>query len=155
MIFTLVQVFFLIMNLLLEKKDLLRKKIISTAFKISQGANIKLNLGNVNIRRDWGWAPEYVNAMWLMLQQDTPDDFVIATGKTTSLEDFIKITFELLGLNWKDHVVVDEQLMRPTDISVGLANPAKAKKILNWDAKVGIQEIIKLMLDDEKSLYNE
>jgi GDPmannose 4,6-dehydratase len=139
----------------LRKERFVTKKIISTAFKISQGANIKLNLGNVNIRRDWGWAPEYVNAMWLMLQQDTPDDFVIATGKTTSLEDFIKITFELLGLNWKDHVVVDEQLMRPTDISVGLANPAKAKKILNWDAKVGIQEIIKLMLDDEKSLYNE
>jgi GDPmannose 4,6-dehydratase len=139
----------------LRKERFVTKKIISTAYRISQGENVKLNLGNINIRRDWGWAPEYVNAMWLMLQQDRADDFIIATGITTSLEDFIKITFNLLELNWKDHVVVDELLLRPTDISVGLANPDKAKKILNWKAKVHIQEIIKLMLDDEKSLDNE
>lgn len=135
----------------LRKDRFVTKKIVSTAFKISQGENIKLNLGNINIHRDWGWAPEYVEAMWLMLQQDKPDDFVIATGKTTSLESFIKITFELLNLNWRDHVSFDELLMRPTDISVGYANPSKAKKILNWEAKNGITDIIKLMLDDEKN----
>jgi len=134
----------------LRKERFVTKKIISTAVRIASGENIKLNLGNINIRRDWGWAPEYVEAMWLMLQQEVPHDFVIATGKTTSLEDFIKITFELLGLNWKDHVEVDELLLRPTDISVGLANPQKAKDILNWEAKIGIEEIIKLMLEEEK-----
>jgi GDPmannose 4,6-dehydratase len=133
----------------LRKERFVTKKIISTAFKISKGEMSKLNLGNINIRRDWGWAGEYVNAMWLMLQQDNPDDFVIATGKTTSLEDFIQITFGLLGLNWKDHVIVDQELIRPTDIFVGLANPDKAKKILKWEAKIGVEEIIKLMLDDE------
>lgn len=134
----------------LRKDRFVTKKIISTAYKISQGDNIKLNLGNINIHRDWGWAPEYVEAMWLMLQQEKPDDFVIATGKTTSLESFIKITFELLNLNWKDHVTFDELLIRPTDISVGYANPSKAKQILNWEAKNEIADIIKLMLDDEK-----
>ncbi len=139
----------------LRKDRFVTKKIISTAYKISQGENIKLNLGNINIHRDWGWAPEYVEAMWLMLQQKKPDDFVIATGKTTSLESFIKITFELLNLNWKDHVTFDELLMRPTDISVGYANPSKAKQILNWEAKNEIADIIKLMLDDEKKINNE
>jgi GDPmannose 4,6-dehydratase len=135
----------------LRKDRFVTKKIISTAYKISQGENIKLKLGNINIHRDWGWAPEYVEAMWLMLQQEKPDDFVIATGKTTSLENFIKITFELLNLNWNDHVTLDDQLMRPTDISVGCANPSKAKAILNWEAKNEVSNIIKLMLDDEKS----
>jgi GDPmannose 4,6-dehydratase len=135
----------------LRKDRFVTKKIISTAFRISRGENIKLNLGNINIHRDWGWAPEYVEAMWSMLQQENADDFVIATGKTTSLESFIKITFELLDLNWKDHVTVDELLMRPTDISVGYANPSKAKQILKWEAKNKITDIIRLMLDDEKT----
>ena len=133
----------------LRKDRFVTKKIISTAYKISQGEDLKLKLGNIDIQRDWGWAPEYVEAMWLMLQQDKPDDFVIATGKTTSLENFIKITFELLELNWKDHVISDDLLMRPNDISVGYANPSKAKRILNWEAKKGVSDIIKLMLDEE------
>jgi GDPmannose 4,6-dehydratase len=133
----------------LRNERFVTRKIISTAYKISNGLNIKLNLGNIDIYRDWGWAEEYVYAMWLMLQQNTPDDFVIATGKTTSLKDFIKITFNLLGLNWEDHVKVDEGLIRPTDISVGLANPEKAKRLLNWEAKIGIEEVIKLMLEHE------
>ena len=135
----------------LRKERFVTRKIISTAYKISTGLNIKLSLGNININRDWGWAEEYVNAMWLMLQQNTPDDFVIATGRTTSLKDFIKITFNLLGLKWEDHVIVDEGLIRPTDISVGLANPEKAKRLLNWEAKIGIEEVIKLMLENEKN----
>ncbi|OAQ38790.1 GDP-mannose 4,6-dehydratase [Pedobacter psychrophilus] len=135
----------------LRKERFVTKKIISTAYRIFKGENIKLRLGNINIRRDWGWAPEYVEAMWLMLQNEIAQDFVIATGKTTSLQDFIRITFELLGLNWKDHVEVDELLLRPTDISVGLANPQKAKEILGWNAKVHIENIIRLMLEDEKT----
>jgi GDPmannose 4,6-dehydratase len=133
----------------IRKERFVTKKIISTAHKISKGLNVKLNLGNINILRDWGWAEEYVYAMWLMLQQENPEDFVIATGKTTSLKDFIKITFDLLGLNWVDHVVIDEGLIRPTDISGGFANPEKAKRLLNWEAKIGIEGIIKFMLEDE------
>jgi GDPmannose 4,6-dehydratase len=136
----------------LRKERFVTKKIITTAFKISSGIDIKLNLGNINIQRDWGWAPEYVNAMWLMLQLENPDDFIIATGKTTSLEEFINITFKSLGLNWKDHVIFDNELIRPTDINLGLANPNKAKNILNWEAKIGVEEVIRLMLDAEKEL---
>lgn len=132
----------------LRKERFVTKKIITTAYKISKGHNIKLYLGNINIQRDWGWAPEYVNAMWLMLQLENPDDFIIATGKTTSLEVFIDITFKLLDLNWKDHVFLDNDLIRPTDIKLGLANPIKAKNILKWEAKIGVEEVIKLMLDD-------
>ena len=136
----------------LRKERFVTKKIITTAFKISKGIDIKLNLGNINIQRDWGWAPEYVNAMWLMLQLDNPDDFIIATGKTTSLKEFINITFKSLGLNWKDHVIFDTELIRPTDINLGLANPNKAKNILNWEAKIGVEEVIRLMLEAEKDL---
>lgn len=141
----------------LRKERFVTKKIIATAFKIANGAKIKLDLGNINIRRDWGWAPEYVHAMWLMLQQEKAEDFVIATGKTTSLEEFIHLTFSQLGLDWKDHVVVNEQLMRPTDISVGLANPQKAHKILGWKADVSIDQLIKMMLkaEEEKEIKND
>jgi GDPmannose 4,6-dehydratase len=135
----------------LRKERFVTKKIISTAYRISLGQKIRLRLGNIDIQRDWGWAPEYVEAMWLMLQQDSPDDFVIATGKTTSLKDFIKITFDTLGLNWEEYVDLDEDLIRPTDITVGIANPQKAKKFLNWEAKVGIEDIIKLMLVNEEN----
>jgi GDPmannose 4,6-dehydratase len=113
-----------------------------------------LNLGNINTSRDWGWAPEYVNAMWLMLQLEKPEDFVIATGTTTSLQEFIKITFDLLGLDWEEHVVFDKHLTRPTDISVGLANPRKAREVLQWSAKIGLKEIIRLMLEHEEKEYD-
>ena len=136
----------------LRKERFVTKKIISTAVKISKGVNVKLNLGNINIQRDWGWAPEYVYAMWLMLQLENPDDFIIATGKTTSLEEFIDITFKSLGLNWKDHVVLDNELIRPTDINLGLANPIKAKNLLKWEAKIGVEEVIRLMIEAEKEL---
>lgn len=139
----------------LRKERFVTKKIISTAYKISRGINIKLNLGNININRDWGWAPEYVEAMWLMLQQPKAEDFIIATGKTYSLEEFVKITFDLLNLNWKEHVVFDKSLIRPTDISLGLANPSKAKRILNWEARVQLNKIIELMLKHEESVYKE
>jgi GDPmannose 4,6-dehydratase len=136
----------------LRKERFVTKKIISSAVKISEGINLKLHLGNINIQRDWGWAPDYVYAMWLMLQLENPDDFIIATGKTTSLEEFIDITFKSLGLNWKDHVFLDNELIRPTDINLGLANPSKAKKILNWEAKIGVEEVIRLMIEAEKEL---
>lgn len=133
----------------LRKERFVTKKIIATACRIAAGSNEKLILGNINIYRDWGWAPEYVEAMWLMLQQDKPDDFIIATGETMSLKDFVTTTFEHLNLTTEDHVSFDEDLLRPTDIEKGFANPSKAKQILNWEAKIKTKELVKLMVDCE------
>ena len=139
----------------LRKERFVTRKIIKTAFRIYKGENIKLELGNINIKRDWGWAPEYVEAMWLMLQQNEPDDFIIATGKTISLKDFVILTFELLNLNWEDHVILNEVFLRPTDILAGYSNPSKAKKILGWKAKYKVKDVIKMLLEDEAKNYEK
>ncbi len=125
------------------------KKIIATACRIAKGSNEKLLLGNINIQRDWGWAPDYVEAMWLMLQQEKPEDFVIATGVTHSLEYYIQLVFKQLGLDWKKYVDSDPALLRPTDLLVGKANPSKAAKILGWKATHTIEEAVKDMVEDE------
>jgi GDPmannose 4,6-dehydratase len=133
----------------LRKERFVTKKIIATACRIAGGSNEKLILGNINIYRDWGWAPEYVEAMWLMLQQDKPDDFIIATGKTLSLRDFVITAFEYLNLNMEDHVSFDEDLLRPTDIEKGFASPLKAKEILKWEAQINRTKLVKLLVDCE------
>lgn len=122
------------------------RKIISAACRIYKGSNEKLHLGNINIQRDWGWAPDYVHAMWLMLQQDIPDDFVIATGITHSLQEYIQMVFSYLKLNWREHVISDPSLLRPTDLLIGRANPAKAYKILNWKATHSLETIVEKMI---------
>jgi GDPmannose 4,6-dehydratase len=126
------------------------KKIIATACRISAGSAEKLHLGNISIARDWGWAPEYVEAMWLMLQQDIPDDFVIATGETHSLEEFVAEAFHSLGLNWRDHVLTDPSLYRPTEITVGKGDPSKAWKILGWRAKYKMRDVVRMMVEHER-----
>lgn len=133
----------------LRKERFVTKKIISTACRIAAGSTEKLILGNVNIYRDWGWAPEYVEAMWLMLQQNKPEDFVIATGETMSLKDFVITAFEHLNLSIDNNVSFDENLLRPTDIEKGFANPKKAKNILKWEAKTKSKNLVKLMIDFE------
>lgn len=125
------------------------KKIIDSVKRISAGSIEKLRLGNLKISRDWGWAPEYVEAMWLMLQIEKPDDFIIATGKTSSLEDFVSIAFSYFNLNWKEYVIQDEQLFRPSDITVSKADPQKAINILGWRAKYYLNDIIEKMIKDE------
>jgi GDPmannose 4,6-dehydratase len=125
------------------------RKIISTACRIYKGSKEKLHLGNIDIQRDWGWAPDYVYAMWLMLQQDIPDDFVIATGITHSLQEYIQMVFSYLKLNWREHVISDPSLLRPTDLLVGRANPAKAQKILNWKATYLLESIVEKMIVSE------
>jgi GDPmannose 4,6-dehydratase len=127
------------------------KKIISTACKISKNKNIKLKLGNIDIVRDWGWAPEYVEAMWLMLQNEIPEDYVIATGESNSLMDFIITSFEYLNLNYADHVISDNNLLRPSDFKTGRANPAKAEIKLGWKAKSMMKDVIEKMIDFELS----
>ena len=132
-----------------RKERFVTKKIISTACRIYKGSNEKLLLGNINVFRDWGWAPEYVEAMWLMLQQANPEDFVIATGESISLKEFVIYAFESLNLKWADHVVFNDDLLRPTDIDKGLANPEKAKQILNWVPKIKSKALIELLIDCE------
>lgn len=126
------------------------KKIISTVCRIAAGSNEKLRLGNVNIERDWGWAPEYVEAMWRMLQQEQADDFVIATGETRKLGDFIAASFSYCGLDWRKHVEIDTQLFRPADLAIGKANPGKALEKLGWKAGKGVEDIVSLMIEDEQ-----
>lgn len=125
------------------------KKIISAACRIYKGSREKLHLGNIDIKRDWGWAPDYVYAMWLMLQQDIPNDFVIATGITHSLQEYIQMVFGYLELDWREYVISDPSLLRPTDLMVGRANPAKADKMLNWKATHSLETIVEKMIEAE------
>jgi GDPmannose 4,6-dehydratase len=122
------------------------QKIITAAHRIAQGSPEKLYLGNLDVYRDWGWAPEYVEAMYKMLQQETPQDFVIGTGKTHSLKDFVHQTFTTLGLNWQDHVETNPDLFRPLENAIGCANPQKAKDKLGWQAHYTLSDIILMML---------
>ena len=131
----------------LRPQRFVTSKIISTICKIAKGENIKLSLGNIEISRDWGWAPEYVEAMWLMLQLNEPEDFVIATGRTFPLKDFIKYGFNYLNLNWEDYLESNPELYRPTDLSAGYADPSKANTILGWKAKYFMEDIIREMID--------
>jgi GDPmannose 4,6-dehydratase len=126
------------------------RKIISTACRISMGSDEKLTLGNLQIHRDWGWAPEYVEAMWLMLQQDTAEDFVIATGMSYSLEQFTDEAFAQLGLDWREHVKISDTFFRPTDITLGRGDPRKAEHLLGWKARRHMPAVVKLMVEAEK-----
>ncbi len=121
-------------------------KIIAAACRIAQGSQEKLLLGNMDIRRDWGWAPEYVQAMHLMLQQKEPADYVIATGRSHSLEEFVHLAFDAVHLDWRDHVVADKKLLRPTDIREGCGDPAKAERNLGWKATLHLEDVVREMV---------
>lgn len=123
------------------------QKIISTAKRIATGSKETLSLGRLDISRDWGWAPEYVEAMWLMLQQTSAEDFVIATGQSNTLEFFVDSVFKELGLDWRQHVTQNQEFMRPTDLKISLGDPSKAKHKLGWEAEFGMADIVKHMLD--------
>jgi GDPmannose 4,6-dehydratase len=125
------------------------KKIVTAASRIAAGFREKLKLGNIAIRRDWGWAPEYVEAMWLMVQQDQPDDFVIATGETHSLEEFVATAFAQAGLDWREHVVIDPDLFRPTEIAISRGNPRKSRETFGWQARYKMKDVVALMVEDE------
>lgn len=126
------------------------QKIITTAARIANGSKEKLHLGNIAISRDWGFAPEYVQAMWLMLQQQSPDDFVIATGVTNTLESFIEEAFKLVSLYWREHVISDPSLFRPSEIMVSCGNPEKAKNVLGWSSKYVMQDVVRVMSESIK-----
>lgn len=136
----------------LRPERFVTQKIVATACRIAAGSQEKLHLGNISIERDWGWAPEYVTAMWLMLQQDQPTDFVIATGQSNRLERLVEHAFSALGLDWSAHVVMDPSLLRPSDLAIGRANPAKAHELLGWRAKYMMEDVVRMMIEAQLSL---
>ena len=127
------------------------KKIVKAAVRISRGLQDKLFLGNISAKRDWGFAGDYVEAMYLMLQQPKPDDYVIATGVTHTVRDFLDTTFGYLNIDWKKHVEIDPRLYRPTEVDMLLGDAGKARRVLNWTPKVNFEELVKMMIEAELS----
>ena len=125
------------------------RKIVSTACRIKRGSGERLKLGRLDIVRDWGWAPDFVDAMWRMLQQDAPDDYVIATGESRTLESFVTTVFAQVGLDWRSHVDIDPTLFRPSEITHSAANPEKAKKGLGWKSDASFEQLIQRLVDAE------
>lgn len=130
----------------LRPERFVTQKIVSAASRIANGSKEKLHLGAIDIQRDWGWAPEYVKAMWLMLQQDAPSDYVIATGETNSLSDFVAEAFSVVGLDWHAHVETDATLLRRTEIRTGRADPGKAREHLAWTASYRMRDVVRQMM---------
>tara|TARA_A100001515_G_C4558144_1_gene205695 strand:- start:613 stop:1008 length:396 start_codon:yes stop_codon:yes gene_type:complete len=122
------------------------------AARIKQGLQDKLFLGNLDAKRDWGFAADYTEAMWLMLQQDDPDDYVIATGETHTVKEFLEEVFEHAGLKVEDHVEIDPRLFRPHEVPYLLGDPSKAKKKLNWQPKINFNQLAKKMYDEDYEL---
>ncbi len=125
------------------------KKITKAIAKIKAGKQKKLYLGNLDAKRDWGYAKDYVEAMWLMLQSEKPEDFVIATGETHSVKEFLEEAFNLVGLNWQDYVEIDQRYFRPAEVDLLIGNPQKAKEILNWEPKTKFKELVRIMLKED------
>lgn len=125
------------------------RKITKAVASIKAGLQDKLYLGNLEAKRDWGYAKEYVEAMWLMLQQDEPDDYVIATNETHTVQEFVEKAFEHAGLNWKDHVEFDERYMRPAEVDLLIGDATKAKEKLGWEPKVAFEELVRIMVESD------
>lgn len=123
------------------------RKITRAVARIKLGIERKLYLGNLDAQRDWGYAPDYVRAMWLMLQQDSPDDFVIGTGESHSVEEFAKLAFARVDLDWRDYVEVDPRYFRPAEVDFLLADSSKARRILGWEPEVAFPELVRIMVD--------
>ncbi len=132
------------------------RKITRAVARIKAGMQDKLYLGNIDSKRDWGYAKEYVEAMWLMLQQDKPDDYVIATNETHTIREFLEAAFGHVGLKWEDYVEIDQRYFRPAEVDLLIGDPAKAKKQLGWEPKTTFKELAELMVDaDMKELEEE
>jgi len=133
--------------------EFVTRKITNAVARIKLGLQDELRLGNLDAERDWGFAGDYVEAMWLMLQQDAPDDYVVATGETHSVRRFCEIAFGHVDLKWEDHVKIDEKFMRPTEVDLLIGDPAKAEKVLGWKRRVSFEDLVTMMVDaDLKAL---
>lgn len=129
------------------------RKVTDGVAKIKLGLQKELRLGNLDAKRDWGFAGDYVKAMWLMLQQKKPDDYVVATGKTQTVRKLVQIAFDHAGLKWEDYVIQDQAFMRPAEVDLLLGNPEKAKKVLGWEPEVSFEELVKMMVDHDLEKY--
>jgi GDPmannose 4,6-dehydratase len=130
-------------------RDFVTRKIAIAAARIKAGLETKLPLGNLEAERDWGFAGDYVKAMWLMLQQEKPEDYVVGTGENHSVGEFVELAFTHVGLNWRDYVVEDERFMRPAEVDTLLADPSKAKAKLKWQPEVSFTELVSMMVEAE------
>ena len=133
----------------LRPERFVTKKIVATVCRIANGSDEKLELGNIDIRRDWGWAPEYVDAMWRMLAIDEPKDFIIATGKTQSLKDFLKTAFETVDLDWRQYTVINQGLIRPSDPLEIKGKPTQASQYLSWEPKIKGSELVTKLVESQ------
>lgn len=130
-------------------REFVTRKIAEGVAKIKMGQAKELRLGNLEAKRDWGFAGDFVTAMWLMLQQQQADDYVVGTGETHSVEEFVDLSFKHVGLNWRDYVVQDEAFMRPAEVDMLLSDASKAKRVLGWEPKVKFPELVAMMVDSE------
>ena len=129
--------------------EFVTRKVTNGVARIKLGIDKELRLGNLDAKRDWGFAGDYVKAMWLMLQQDEPDDFVIATGETWSVKQLVETAFGAVDLNWEDYVVIDEKFMRPAEVDLLVGDPAKAKEKLGWEPETSFQQMIEMMVKSD------
>ena len=135
--------------------EFVTRKITDAVARIHLGLQQELRLGNLDSQRDWGWAPDYVRAMWLMLQQPEPDDYVIATGETHSVREFCQIAFAHVGLDWEGHVVLDDRFVRPAEVDLLIGDPSKAREKLGWSPTVSFPEMVRRMVDNDVRLLKE
>lgn len=133
--------------------EFVTRKITNAIAKIKLGLQKELQLGNLEAKRDWGYAPDYVEAMWLMLQHDKPDDFVVATGETHTVREFADLAFKEAGLNYQDYVKTDPKLMRPSEVDILVGDPSKIKKELGWQPKVTFRELVKIMVKEDMTRW--
>jgi GDPmannose 4,6-dehydratase len=131
------------------------RKITKAAARIKLGVQKDLYLGNLDAKRDWGYAGDYIEAMWLMLQADTPDDYVIATGETHSVREMLELAFDRVQLDWKAYVKIDQNYYRPTEVDLLIGDASKAKRKLGWSPKVGFHELITMMVDADLAAEHE
>jgi GDPmannose 4,6-dehydratase len=134
--------------------EFVTRKIARSAARIKRGLQDELRLGNLDAQRDWGYAPDYVRGMWLMLQQDTPDDYVLASGSTHTVQRFVDLAFQVVGLDPSDYVVQDPRFMRPAEVDLLVGNPRKAREKLGWQAETSFEELVGIMVEAELDLID-
>ena len=132
--------------------EFVTRKVTHGVARIKAGIDRQLALGNLDAQRDWGYAADYVRAMWLMLQQDTPDDFVVATGETHSVRELVELSFAAAGLDWQEHVVIDERFLRPAEVDLLVGDPTKAEEVLGWKREVDFPGLVQMMVEADLAL---
>jgi GDPmannose 4,6-dehydratase len=135
--------------------EFVTRKVTDGVARIKVGHTDSLCLGNLDARRDWGFAGDYVRAMWLMLQQDTADDYVVATGESHSVQRLVELAFKHAGLDWREHVKFDQRFMRPAEVDHLIGNPAKARRVLGWEPEVGFEQLVGMMVDADIARHRE